>query len=84
MRSLQELQPQMQEIQKKYSDPKRRNQEMMKLYKEAGVNPLGCIGPQLVQLPIFIALYQVIRVTLGDSPEAVLNVSKRLYDVEFI
>ncbi|MDA0815421.1 MAG: YidC/Oxa1 family membrane protein insertase [Chloroflexi bacterium] len=84
MRGLQELQPRMQEIQKKYSDPKRRNQEVMRLYKEAGVNPLGCLGPQLIQLPIFIALYQVIRITLGDSPEAVLNLSRRLYDVPFI
>src|SRR5690606_37891266 len=84
MRALQEIQPQMAEIQKKYSDPKRRNQEVMKLYKEAGVNPLGCIGPQLIQFPIFIALYQVIRITLGDTPEGVLNLSGRLYNVEFI
>lgn len=84
MRALQDIQPQMAEIQKKYSDPKRRNQEVMKLYKEAGVNPLGCIGPQLVQLPIFIALYQVIRITLGDNPEGILNLSGRLYDIDFI
>jgi len=84
MRALQDIQPQMQELQKKYSDPKRRQQEMMKLYREAGVNPLGCLGPQLIQMPIFIALYQVIRTTLGDSPEAVLNLSRRLYDIEFV
>ena len=84
MRALQEIQPQMQEIQKKYSDPRRRNEEVMKLYREAGVNPLGCIGPQLLQFPIFIALYQVIRITLGDTPEGVLNLSVRLYDVPFI
>jgi len=84
MRALQEIQPQMQEIQKKYSDPRRRNEEVMKLYREAGVNPLGCLGPQLIQFPIFIALYQVIRITLGDTPEGVLNLSGRLYDIEFI
>ncbi len=84
MRALQEIQPQMAEIQKKYSDPKRRNQEVMKLYKEAGVNPLGCIGPQIIQFPIFIALYQVIRITLGDTPEGILNLSGRLYNVDFI
>lgn len=84
MRGLQEIQPQMQEIQKKYSDPKRRNEEVMKLYKEAGVNPLGCLGPQLVQFPIFIALYQVIRITLGTTPESVLALSHRLYDVPFL
>jgi len=84
MRGLQEIQPQIAEVQKKYSDPKRRSQEVMKLYKEAGVSPLGCIGPQLVQFPIFIALYQVIRITLGDNPEGVLNLAGRLYDVAFI
>ena len=84
MRALQDIQPQMQEIQKKYSDPRKRNEEVMKLYREAGVNPLGCLGPQLLQFPIFIALYQVIRITLGNTPEGVLDLSRRLYDVGFI
>ena len=84
MKALQAIQPQMQEISKKYSDPRRRSEETMKLYKEAGVNPLGCLGPQLIQFPIFIALYQVIRITLGSTPETVLDLSKRLYDVPYI
>ena len=84
MKSLQAIQPQMQEIQKKYSDPKRRQEETMRLYKEAGVNPLGCLSGQLIQMPLFIALYQVIRVTLGGSPESILDLSGRLYDVPFI
>ncbi len=84
MRGLQEIGPQMQEIQKKYKDPKRRNEEVMKLYREAGINPLGCIGPQLIQIPIFIALFQVIRITLGNTPERVLDLSGRLYNVDFI
>lgn len=84
MKALQEIQPQMQEIQKRYTDPKRRQEETMKLYKEAGVNPLGCLGPQLIQFPIFIALYQVIRITLGNTPEAVLDLSRRLYDTPLI
>ena len=56
----------------------------MKLYKEAGVNPLGCLGPQLIQFPIFIALYQVIRTTLGGTPESVLDLSQRLYHFPMI
>lgn len=84
MRALQEIQPQLQEIQKKYSDPRRRSEETMKLYREHGVNPLGCLGPQLIQIPIFIALYQVVRLTLGNTPESVLVLSHRLYDVDFI
>jgi len=84
MRALQEIQPQLQEVQKKYSDPRRRSEETMKLYREHGVNPLGCLGPQLIQIPLFIALYQVVRITLGNTPEGVLVLSHRLYDVDFI
>ena len=84
MKNLQEIQPRMQEIQKQYSDPKRRQEETMKLYREAGVNPLGCLGPQLIQLPIFIALYQVIRITLGSTPESIIKLSDRLYDVAWL
>jgi len=84
MRSLQDAQPRIQEIQKKYSDPKRRSEETMKLYRELGVNPLGCLGPQLIQLPVFIALYQVIRITLGTTPESVLSLSGRLYDWDIV
>jgi YidC/Oxa1 family membrane protein insertase len=84
MRAMQDIQPQMQEIQKKYTDPRRRQEETMKLYREAGVNPLGCLGPQLIQFPIFIALYQVIRITVGTTPETVLDLSHRLYDYPLI
>ena len=56
----------------------------MRLYKESGVNPLGCLSGQVIQMPLFIALYQVIRVTLGGSPESILDLSGRLYDVPFI
>ena len=84
MRAMQELQPRLQEVQKKYSDPRRRSEETMKLYREHGVNPLGCLGPTLIQMPIFIGLYSVIRVTLGNNPEDVLGLSSRLYDVGFI
>lgn len=84
MKALQTIQPQMQELQKKYSDPKRRQEETMRLYKESGVNPLGCLSGQVIQMPLFIALYQVLRVTLGGSPESILDLSGRLYDVPFI
>jgi YidC/Oxa1 family membrane protein insertase len=83
-RAMQELQPQIAEIQRRYSDPRRRSEETMKLYKERGVNPIGCLGPMLVQMPIFIALYGVIRITLGNTPENVVYLSTRLYDYEVI
>jgi len=59
---MQKLQPKMKEIKEKYpDDPQRQQQEQMKLYKEAKFNPLaGCL-PMLLQMPIFIALFQVLR-----------------------
>lgn len=83
-RAMQEMQPQLQEIQKKYKDPKRRQQEMVKLYKDVGFNPLGCIVPFAVQIPIWIALFSVVRQTLGTTPESLLGLSSRLYDWSFI
>jgi YidC/Oxa1 family membrane protein insertase len=61
-RKMQELNPQVQALRKKYKKDKQRlNQEMMKLYQEAGANPLsGCL-PLVVQFPIFISLYNVLR-----------------------
>lgn len=148
-RRLQELQPDMEAIQKKYSDPRRRSEEQMKLYRRktleckkagvasavlgysvecdwkthdvnrdeimkdyerhlqrvhsvqlsdardrdvkrarkaiaTGINPLGCLGPQLIQMPIFFALFIVIRTTLSQSPEDVLRLNDRLYDVQLL
>ncbi len=54
------------------------------LYREAGVNPVGCLIPMLVQFPIWIALYQVIRLSLGDTPESLVTLSGRLYPIPFI
>ena len=58
---MQKVQPLMQEIQKKFADdPARQQEEMQKLYAEAKFNPLaGCL-PMLLQMPIFIALFQVL------------------------
>jgi YidC/Oxa1 family membrane protein insertase len=59
-------------------------QEMMALYREAGVNPLGCLFPMLVQFPIWIALYQVIRLSLGETPESFVTLSQRLYPIDYL
>jgi YidC/Oxa1 family membrane protein insertase len=61
MRQMQLLQPKVKEIQRKYADDKQtQQQELMKLYRETGVNPLGGCLPLIVQGPIFFALYRVL------------------------
>lgn len=56
------LQPKLAKIQEKYAQDKEKlNQETMKLYNEAGVNPMGGCLPTLLQFPILIALYNIIR-----------------------
>lgn len=59
---MQKIQPLMQEIQTKFADdPVRQNQEMQKMYADIKFNPLiGCL-PILLQMPIFIAMYQTLR-----------------------
>lgn len=63
---MQKIQPKLQEIQTRYADDKvRQQQELQKLYAEAKFNPLaGCL-PMLLQMPIFIALFQTLR-EMGD------------------
>ncbi len=62
MQAMQALQPKIKEIQKKYKGNKQKVQEQtMKLYQEYGVNPLGGCLPLLLQFPILIAMYSVIR-----------------------
>jgi YidC/Oxa1 family membrane protein insertase len=62
MRKMSELQPKMKEINEKYKDePQKRQAETMRLYAENHVNPLSSCLPMLIQLPVFIALFTVLR-----------------------
>ncbi len=62
---MQELQPKMVQLREKYKkEPQRLNQETMKLYKTAGVNPLGGCLPLLLQMPVFYGLFIVFRSTI--------------------
>ncbi len=61
-RNMQLIQPQIKEIQKKYAgDRERQSQEMMKLYRESGTNPLSSCLPIILQMPIFFALFNVLQ-----------------------
>ncbi len=83
--AMQQIQPKMQELQKKYGKDKQKlQQETMKLYKEAGMNPMGCLFPMLIQFPIWIALYQAVIQALSKTPEALLGLSQHLYSWSFI
>ena len=65
MRALQELQPQLKAIQEKHKDDKpRQQQEMMKFYQENEINPLASCWPLLLQIPVFLALFALLR---GDA-----------------
>ena len=62
MSKMQNLQPKMQEIQKRFKDnPQQMNKEVMKLYRESGVNPFSSCLPLFIQMPIFFALYSVLN-----------------------
>ncbi|NJP51232.1 membrane protein insertase YidC [Streptomyces sp. SBST2-5] len=61
-RAMQTLQPEMKKIQERYkNDRQRQSEEMMKLYKETGTNPLSSCLPILAQSPFFFALYHVLN-----------------------
>lgn len=76
----QDMQPKLAELQKKYKgDKEKLAEEQMKLYKGAGVNPLGCLVPTLIQFPIWIGLYQSIMNAAPNNPLQLLNLARHIY-----
>lgn len=74
-RNMQELQPKLNKIKQQYKDDKQKQtQAIMELYKKSKVNPLGSCLPLLIQLPILIALYMVMRDALAS-----VDLAKNLY-----
>jgi YidC/Oxa1 family membrane protein insertase len=68
MRAMQDLKPHMDRVRAQFKDnPQRQREEMAKVYQEQGVNPLGGCLPILVQMPIFIGIFYVIRQFGGYS-----------------
>jgi YidC/Oxa1 family membrane protein insertase len=62
MERMRRVQPRMKEIQEKYKDDRQRqSEEMMRLYRQEKVNPLGGCFPMLLQLPVFIGLFYALR-----------------------
>jgi YidC/Oxa1 family membrane protein insertase len=74
MKDMQRIQPRLKEIQEKHKgDRDRQNKEVMKLYKEAGVNPLGGCLPLLLQMPVFFALYSVSWINDLSMPDTLFR-----------
>ncbi|UUU32618.1 membrane protein insertase YidC [Streptomyces sp. CA-210063] len=75
-RAMQTLQPEMKKIQERYkNDKQRQSEEMMKLYKETGTNPLSSCLPILAQSPFFFALYHVLNSIANNDTVGVINES---------
>jgi YidC/Oxa1 family membrane protein insertase len=65
MKGMQKVQPYIKIIQERYKDDKAQlNKEMMRIYKEHKINPLGGCLPMILQIPVFIALYNVLLVSI--------------------
>jgi YidC/Oxa1 family membrane protein insertase len=65
MRAMQELQPKVATLQKKYKDDRQKLQkELMELYRKHKVNPLGGCLPMILQIPVFISLYNIFYTTI--------------------
>lgn len=92
-KALQELQPQLEKIKKEHKgDQQRMAQETMKIYSENKVSPFGSCLPMLIQLPIFIALYYMLRDTFMSpkfellytfipNPEVINPISLGIFDL---
>ena len=84
MKKMQTIQPKLKLIQDKYKGKKgdaRRamSTETMALYKNAGVSPVGCLGPMIIQMPIWIGFYRAILRTMPSTPEGMANLSGLFY-----
>ncbi len=79
-KTMQSLQAQVAEIRKKYAKDKQQlAREQQKLFKESGVSPAGCLLPMLIQMPVWVALYQSIIRVSATAPEGFLSLSQHLY-----
>src|SRR5579862_1224706 len=68
MRRLQQHQPELKALQQKYKEDKQRQQqEVMKFYRENNVNPLGSCLPMVLQIPVMISLFYMLRKNLRDD-----------------
>ncbi|MFC6154853.1 membrane protein insertase YidC [Nocardioides yefusunii] len=76
-RNMQELQPKVKELQKKYGhDREKLAQETMELYREAGTNPLASCLPLIIQMPIFLALFRLLDHAADGKAKGIMSVEQ--------
>lgn len=79
-RKMQELQPEIEKLREKYGDDTEKlSREQMKLWREAGVNPMGGCLPLLIQLPIMIGLYRAIIFCVPSTPLQLFQFSRHIF-----
>ncbi len=82
---MQELQPQIAKLREKYGDNQEKlAQEQMKLWREAGVNPMGGCLPLVIQFPIMIALYRAIIFVIPSTPVELFQFSRHIFIDEWL
>jgi YidC/Oxa1 family membrane protein insertase len=80
MRAMSSMQPRLREIQQRYArDRQRISRETMQAYREAGVSPIGCLGPLIIQMPILLGLFRVLVQTLFSKPDDLVGLSEKFY-----
>lgn len=80
MKMMSAVQPRLKELQERHkNDRQRLSQETLKVYREHGVNPIGCLGPLVIQMPVWIGLFWAINRTVPARPENLVDLSKFLY-----
>lgn len=79
-RAMSQLQPKLQELQKRFANDRQKiSQETFKLYREQGINPIGCLGPLVIQMPIMIGLYWSLIKVLPSNPESLAGLASVIY-----
>ncbi len=82
---MQELQPEIAKLREKYGDNQEKlAQEQMKLWREAGVNPMGGCLPLVIQFPIMIALYRAIIFVIPSTPVELFQFSRHIFIDEWL
>jgi YidC/Oxa1 family membrane protein insertase len=82
MRAMSNLQPKVKAAHERFKNDRARvSQETMRIYKEAGVSPIGCLGPMIVQMPILFGLFRVLIQTLFSTPDKLVGLAEKIYPI---